>query len=181
MSLAADPGRRWSEHWGWMAALLIAAILQGIVAWRSPLVARDGIDFIRYAQGLPEQGRELIRVKDQHPGYPLLILECAALVRPWVASETQLWIIAARIPSLALGLGSVAVVWLLARRLFDRWTADLAALICAVMPIFRQNAADALTDSPHMFFYLLATWLACEGLTRMSWPWWAGAGAASSL
>lgn len=180
MLLESHDSRHWSHHLGWATALLLAAILQGIVAWRSALIARDGIDFIRYAQNLPREGRQLIRIKDQHPGYPLMVLGSSVLARPWVMPETTLWIVAARIPPMLFGLGSVIVVWLLTRRLFDCWTADLAALVFAAMPIFRQNAADGLSDSPHMFCYLLAIWMTCEGLTRLSWPWWVGAGAASA-
>lgn len=170
---------RASDHAGWIAALVVAGVLQLIVAWRSPLVARDGLDFIQYARGLRQSGCELIRVQDQHPGYPLMVWGSTVLVRPWGLPDTRMWIQAARIPSMLGGLACVLLVWLLARRLFDRPTADIAALVFAAMPIFRQSAADALSDSPHLFFYLLATWLVCEGLARMSWRWFAAAGAAS--
>lgn len=172
-------GRPWWNHLGWMAALLLAASLQAIVAWRSPLVARDGIDFIRYAQNLQRSGCSVFRVQDQHPGYPVMILGGAAVMRPWIPTDTLMWIAAARLPSMLAGLGCVIVVWLLTRRLFDAWAANLAALVFAALPLFRQNAADALSDSPHLFCYLTAAWLACEALSRSSWLLWAATGAAS--
>ena len=53
-------------------------------------------------------------------------------------------------------VGRVAV----GRELVDTQTANLAAIIFAILPVPRSIAADVLSDSSHLLFYLLAAWLA---------------------
>lgn len=161
-------------------ALLLAAAVQAVVLVRSPAINKDGIGFIRFAQALRVAPVEAIRRMDQHPGYPALITLAEPLAGALVSDRAvQGWLLAARATAMLSGLLLIALVWLLARRVFDGRTAGLAALLFAALPLFRRNAADALSDSPHLVLYCLAVWAAVEGFQGRQWAWFLLAGTAS--
>lgn len=81
----------------------------------------------------------------------------------------------------ACGLLSVWVVWRLTRDLFDVEVANVAAFVFAILPIPRGNASDALSDTPHLLFYLLATWLACSAIVNGRLLLLAGVGLLSGI
>ena len=165
-----------------VVAVLLAAALEVIVGLRSPIIAKDGMSFIRIARALEEDATETLQIEDQHPGYPAMIVAAHYLVRGWPGlSEFDGWFLAARLAAGIAGVASVAVVWLLTRRLFGQRVADVAVLLAAAWPLLRQNASDALSDTPHFLFYLTGVWLTCEGLARRSARWFAAACAVSGL
>jgi hypothetical protein len=165
----------------WLAlAVLITATLQAVIIGRAYSIHVDGLTFIGIAQDFQRDPIGTMRVKDQHPGYPALVLAAASLARPCVhLSEPDLWTLATRVASGTCGILSVIVCWLFARRLFDDQVANITALSFAVLPLFRLIAADALSDTQHLLLYLLAAWLAAEGFARDQIRWFAAAGAAS--
>lgn len=149
------------------AAVVIGAALQAVCVARSPIVAKDTTGFIRIAQELAVDPVNTFRVEDQHPGYPTMILAVFQMVeagggeRPFDA-----WILASRLASNACGLLSIVFLWLFARRLYDERVANITALLSAAWPLLRTNAADGLSDTPHLMLCLAAAWLAAEGLSR---------------
>lgn len=170
------------RYGGLIAAVLIAATLQAVISARAYSIHVDGLTFIAIAQELSRDPLETIRIRDQHPGYPALILALATALRPVAGwSEPELWTHAALMASGICGILSVVVMWLFARRLFDVRVANIAAIAFAVLPLFRMIASDALSDTEHLFFYVLAAWLAAEGFARQQARWFAAAGAASGL
>jgi hypothetical protein len=165
-----------------IAAVLLAVLLQIILVVGSPAIAKDGITFIEMAKGLTRSPVETMRAADQHPGFPAMVVVGRWLVLPFVPSDSIFsWIWGARLVSGVFGILVIIPAWLLANRTFDRRAAIVAAFVVALLPLFRRNAADALSDSPHLFFYLLAVWLAVEGAARRQWKWFLGVGAASGL
>jgi len=165
-----------------IVALLLAAIVQGIIAVRSPTLSKDGIVFINMAKGLPRTPVETIRVTDQHPGYPAMILvgRKVAAMFPGTEGHRQ-WVIGAQLFSGLGGVLSVLLVWMLTRRLFDARVAAVAAILFAALPDFRRNAADAFADMPHLALYLAATWTAVEGFSSKNPRWFIASGIASGL
>ncbi len=93
----------------------------------------------------------------------------------------NLWTAATRLAAAVCGVLSVGAMWLFARRMFGQQVANLTALSMAVLPIFRMNASDSLSDTPHLVFYLLAAWCAAEGFTSGRARWWAATGLAGGL
>lgn len=165
-----------------LGALLLAAALEIVVGLRSPIIAKDGMSFIRIAEALQKDAGETLQVEDQHPGYPAMIVAAHLVVGGLPGlDEFESWILAARLASGLAGVASVAVVWLLTRRLFGQRVADVAVMLAAAWPLLRQNASDALSDTPHFLFYLTGVWLTCEGLARRSARWFAAACAVSGL
>lgn len=172
-----------SETRGLVVALGVCLALELAVALRSPLVSRDGLGFIEYATQLLADPAQAMRTHDQHPGYPLLIAATRCLLGTTPGTESpEGWVTAARVPSLVAGLAVVALVWGLTRETFPAPVATLAALLAAMLPLLRQNAADALSDTPHLAAYLLATWCALRGWSSpRGLGWWLATGLASGL
>jgi 4-amino-4-deoxy-L-arabinose transferase-like glycosyltransferase len=95
---------------------------------------------------------------------PLVIYLLAGSLRIFGASDTAL-----RLPGMIASLVCVALVYGLARRVYGRKVATLAAALCAVSPFAILFAPTAFTD-PWLTVWLLATaWAAVAGK-----PFWAG-------
>lgn len=186
--MSANCGNHWLDRpvLGLAAATALASLLQGAIAAQSPLVSPDAYTFAHLARQLGTDPVATLRSADQHPGFPALILLVQGLSQSVGAdSGTAAWIQTGRWIDAVAGLVGVGVVWALAWRVFSTRVANVAALLLAGLPVFRQNAVDALSDAPHLVFYVGATWLACEGLARRScpgtWRWFAACGACSGL
>jgi hypothetical protein len=165
-----------SVRWLIVAALL-AAGMQAVIAARAYSINVDGLTFIAIAEQLEQDPVATIRKHDQHPGYPAMIL-CAertleAFGRP---RDPWTWTVATRMPAAICGVLSVIAMWLFTRRMFGVQVANIAALSFAALPLFRMNASDALSDTPHLLFYLLAAWCAVEGFATGRAAWWLGCG-----
>lgn len=155
------------RHSALAAAVIIGAVLQAICVTRSPIVAKDTTGFIRIAQELAIDPVNTFRIEDQHPGYPAMVLAAYRVVEACGGNHPfDAWILASRLASNACGLLSIVFLWLFARRLYDEPVANVAALLGAAWPLLRTNAADGLSDTPHLMLYLTAAWLAAEGLSR---------------
>lgn len=165
-----------------VAALFLSAACQVYVVSRSPIIAKDGMGFIQIAKSLAIDPPAAMRAFDQHPGYPAMVLACERVYqRLTAADDFRSFIVGSRLASGICGLGTLIFLWLFARRLYDDRIANLTVLLAAVWPLFRLNASDSLSDTPHLMFYLAGVWLACEGLCRRRSRWFAAAGIASGL
>jgi hypothetical protein len=182
--MLTEPDKLWRRGpgLGLFTALFLTVVLQAIMVARSPVIAKDGMSFIRIAAELRADWIGAMHVEDQHPGYPAMVLAGYSLTR-WLPgiSDFEAWILGGRLAAGLAGVVSVVMIWLLTRRIFDRRVADVAALMAAVWPLLRQNASDVLSDTPHMMFYLAGVWLTCEGLARSSVRWFAAACVASGM
>ncbi|MHC4592515.1 MAG: ArnT family glycosyltransferase [Planctomycetota bacterium] len=163
-------------------ALLLAFVLQVVIVARSPAIENDGVVFINIAKGLLQDPLTTIQGRNQHPGYPAMILASRGLVfGPAWSDQVASWTLPARLAAGLCGLLSVAAVWMLARHFFNARVAAVTAILFAATPMFRRNAADAMSDSPHLLFFLLAAWTAAIGFERWRPGWFLGAGLASGL
>lgn len=169
-------------HRGLVASCVIAAALSIIAMARSQVIAKDGVNFIGLAQRLEDHPAQTMRETDQHPGYPALILGMRKILSI-LGSDSSLreWTLAAQGVSLIAGIGCVVLVWKITRTLFDSPLPEIAALLAACLPVFRQNGADALSDTPHLAFYLLSIYCGCQGLERRSFRYFALCGLASGV
>lgn len=161
-----------------LVALTLA--LELVIVARSPVIAPDGIHFIGMARDFQRDPSRALRQYDQHFGYPLLFSAVRnTLLGFWSADVA--WETAARLVNAASGAVGVILVWLLARRIASEQVARLSALLYAVLPVLRQNAADALSDTLHVVLYLLSVLCVCYAVDRRSTWWMFAAGAASGL
>ncbi len=169
-------------YWGLLLAVGVTAALQAEIALRSPSVTADGIIFAEIAQCLDRAPIDTFRARDQHPGYPAMMLASTRIVQALgYRHEPECWMLGGQIVAFVCGLLTVCVVWLFARDLFDTKIANLAAFSLAVLPVPRSNAADAMSDTPHLLFFLLAAWMATLALAKNSLPRMLAAGLASGL
>ena len=163
-SLFAAESRTWL-----IVAVGAALTLHVIAVARSPLIAPDGIGYIQFARELAAAPWTAIREHAQHPGYPLLIRATHAVTGHLISGDAG-WELAARLACGISGVACVVMVWLLVRETLNRSAANVAAVVFAVLPTVRQNAADALSDSSHLMLYLLAAWMVCRAATcRSQW------------
>lgn len=84
-----------------------------------------------------------------------------------------------RLGAWVLGLGTIGLTWLLARRMFGRRAAGWAAAIAAVLPLLCGVGLIATPDAPLALFWMLTLvcfWQAYRGGTV---GWWLAAGAAA--
>lgn len=164
------------------AAVVLSGLCQLYIVSRSPIIAKDGIAFIRIAKSLAVDPVAAIRAEDQHPGYPAMLLAFERVYNGLTGrGEFDSFIAATHLASGTCGLLAVVFLWLFARGLYNDRIANVTVLLAAVWPLFRLNASDSLSDTPHLMFYLAGAWMAIEGLRSRRLGWLLGAGLASSL
>jgi hypothetical protein len=182
--LIDDESMRRRRRFVLTSALAVAACVQAVIVFRSPIISRDGMTFIQIAQDLRTDPVTAMQAWHQHPGYPAAILAASKMLqRLGVEDSFTAELRGAQLVSNFAGLFCVAVVWHLAWRTYGERAAAVAALLAAALPVLRQNAADALSDSPHLLCYLAAAAAGTEGFRRLpqrgaAW-WFAASGAAS--
>ncbi|HXS09988.1 MAG TPA: glycosyltransferase family 39 protein [Candidatus Krumholzibacteria bacterium] len=91
-------------------------------------------------------------------GYPLLIAPVLAVLRDPVLSGALVSLVAA--------IGSVLLVYALARRHVAAWTAFGAALVLAAAPLFIDASLNTLSESAYTFWVLLSLWYFSAHATR---------------
>jgi len=161
------------------AASRVAIVLLAALAVRAyllcaiPTVSRDGITFIWYAQQLGRSPLEEIRRQKQHPLYPAVIAAVhAALDRADAAAsdDVRSWLIAGHVVALTASLAVIPAVYLLTAVLLNRRAGIVAAACAAVLPEFCRYGGDVLSDSLHLFLYLLALAIGLTGVrSRSAW------------
>ncbi len=165
-----------------LLAILLAALLQTILLVRAPTISADGIIFTSIARDLARDPVAAMRQHDQHPGFPAAMLASTRLVQALgYRAEPESWIVGGRAVCFVCGLLSVWVVWRFARDLYDERVANIAAMVFAMLPLVRANAADAQSDVPHLLCYLTAAWLAVVAVKTDRLLPLAGAAAASAI
>ena len=180
ISANAHAGGRRSRYALWTLLVIVVFVAFPVrlyLALTATMISRDGATFIWYAQGLARDPAAEMRTQAQHPLYPALVLAAhtalqavGGLLRPLGASVSSVlddpvrsWTLAGVTVSLLGGLTVVIAVYALARLLFDRRVALLAAMLAALAAEFCQLSADVLTDMPHLTLYLLALCAAIRG------------------
>lgn len=82
---------------------------------------------------------------------------------------------AAKFPSALLGLGTLVLVYAVARELTrDHWISALAMLVLATTQYFLKYAMHAMTDVPFAFLFTLAIWAYLKARQRPAWFLWCG-------
>src|SRR5438093_5084474 len=129
---------------------VIIAVLSALVLLapirRGDLAGYDDASFAYMAKDIL-RGTNWIKIRVEHP--PLVPLMQAALFSVFGLSDFL-----AKLPSALAGLGTVLLVYWLARRFIDDWHAVVAMLILASTAYFIKYSARAMTDAPFTFFFL---------------------------
>lgn len=141
--------------------LLRALLVLTTLLLRLPFVSR--FDFVSFdGTYYINQARALLHASlsgGAFPiGYPFLIAPLYAVLRNGV--------LAGVLVSLLAAVGSVLLVYALARRYVAAWTAFAAAVVLAAAPIFIDASLNTLSESAYTFWVLLSLWYFSAHATR---------------
>jgi hypothetical protein len=179
-------------RWYWasvLAVLLLAGAWRAALAYRLPVISRDGCTFCWYARDLGAHGWAYLRTPaaQQHPLLPVLILGSERAARLLGTAETPLtWQRSGQLVCWSAGLAVVVLTGVLASRLVRRLalpvdarvTALAAMLLAALLDLNVWLSCDVMSEQVHLAFYLGAT---CLLLKLDNWRAALGCGLLSGL
>lgn len=150
-----------------LAVVLFAAVMHGLAIHRTLLPAQDGLKYIAVARDFQSRPWEdVVRGTDVHPLYPALV----ALVQPPVALAAgpgpSGWRIAAQVVSVMAALLLVVPIHGLARLLFDRRIALIAAGLTVVYPRAAALGHETLADGVGILGTFMTLWLGLRSLLK---------------
>ena len=154
--------------------LLILSLSLRIYAWyATPIIGRDGLDFIGMAKHffegnfLPGLGYPF------HPLYPLLIT-----LGSLCGLEFEH---AGKIVSLVLGIFTIISLYIIGKKMFTKTIAFIAAFLLAIHPYATRLSVDVMSDPAYFFFYVTGFGLGYAAINRQKPYLFFLAGIASSL
>ncbi len=140
---------------GLIVVSLAGVAVRAYLIATTEIVARDGITFVKYAQGLRSDPIGEMRGQAQHPLYPTTVLVVHSLIGPVLASDPVFsWPLAGQIASLVGGMLAVWAAYALGRIMWDQRIGLITALFAALLPELCQVSGDALSDGLHLGLYL---------------------------
>lgn len=127
--------------------LLILSFSIRIYSWyATPVIGRDGLDFISIAKHFSEGNFHAGLGYPFHPLYPLLIT-----LGSICGLEFEH---AGKIVSLALGIFTVISLYIIGRKMFTQTIAFIAAFLLAIHPYATRLSVDVMSDPTYFFFYV---------------------------
>ena len=155
------------------AITAVALVLRIVVLRRVSVINSDGVYYATLARHLAD-GQFVDGISGYWPPlYPALVA-----VASWAVSNLES---AGRLVSVLFGAAAVVPAYLLARRLFDRRTALLAAGIVAVHPALIVSSTWVMTEAVYTFLLLSGMVIGWTALSRGGWTWFAATGVAFGL
>ncbi len=134
------------------------------------LIAKDGITFIEYARNLEITPFETMKSEYQHPGYPFLIIVAHKIAKIGDdGSSLWSWIYSAQAVALLFRLLTVALLYLLGKKIIGQSLSFWAILILILLPDLAKLGSDALSDWPHLFFLSAGLLLLIWGAVSRKW------------
>lgn len=155
-----------------VSILLAIALCVGIyLIVTTAIISKDGTTFITYAKQLDSAFIQTIKNEDQHPGYPLLIL-AAHKATGFLYKNTSIlsWVYCAQSITLIFRLLAIGIMYFIARQLSVARTGFWAILIFILLPLPAKYGSDALSDWPHLFFFVAGLFLLFKA--ALSKKWW---------
>ncbi|MFZ3072809.1 MAG: glycosyltransferase family 39 protein [Thermodesulfobacteriota bacterium] len=127
--------------------VFFAFIVRLFVAVNTEVVSADSVEYIRLAKAFASGDYMGALDVRRPPLYPVLIG-----LASFVAPDFEL---AGRLVSLVFGVLTVAMVYLLSRRVFNEKTALIASAFAAVHPYMLRYSGDVLTET--LYYFLVAS------------------------
>lgn len=136
-------------------AFICSLLLSAVAVWNSPVLNRDGMFYVGWAQSIAEQGFAGVR---QYGNWPFLAFLPALIAL--VGSVTRLGPeIAAYLINAVLLAGTCSLLVAITRRRLPE-AAWAACLVVLAMPAYNEYRNQVLREYGFWFFSLLAFWLA---------------------
>lgn len=158
--------RRWRPRAWWADVLAFAVVIAAHVwmSWWAPLVyCPDSVDYMSGAIDWAEGRGSLARFdRFRLPGYPFF----AGVV--WKMAPGAAFNAALGSVQCALGIGTAALAWLVARRFLPRGWATVVLLAVGTNPILLAWERFAMSETLSVFLATLAVWMTVE-ITRGAW------------
>ncbi len=160
---AASPSPGSSLRTAWIFAAILALGV-GLRVWNLSAVHVEHFDEGVYASNLWFDDDQFARYPDRHFFAPPLLSKLEEFSQVFLG--TGAW--GVMLPSLALGILSIALVWRLARDWAGPRAAIAAAFLLAVSPMHVAYSRAGLTDVPMTACLIGSVWLAWKGITTRS-------------
>lgn len=168
--------------WPGLAIVLVLAVAARVyLIATTVVVARDGVTFIQYAKGLAADPIAEIRAQDQHPGYPAILLATHRLIGQWLGADpVDQWPLAGQIAAAVFSLGAVLAAYAIGAWVWSVRVGLITALFMGMLPRLCQVSSDALSDAPHLTFYLWGLAFLIRALKTEWFGWLLAASACSA-
>lgn len=137
------------------AAFVFSLLLSAVAVWNSPVLNRDGMFYVEWAQSIANHGFAGVRQHESWPSLaflPTLIAFVGSVTRLGLETSTHL------INALLLAGTCSLLVAIVRRRLPE--AAWAACLVVLAMPAYNEYRNQVLREFGLWFFSLLAFWLA---------------------
>ena len=171
--------RKLDRAWLGGALALASGIIVYLVA-TTGIISRDGTRWVRMARDMQRHPLKVMAEHDQPPLYALSIIAAYHLGGCWTSGDRVLaWSYSAQLASGALGVLAILPLWGIARLVGRPRVVWVAGLTAAVLPVWQHNAADALSDPPHLLLFLTGVYLLLVATVRFRMRWCLLAGVCS--
>lgn len=157
-----------------LSLFVFALILKIIILLQQPILARDGILQIHFANDLLENPwASTVREHPFHPGYAFTVAVASLIFQvfnPGTLTPSE-WQWCAHLSSSLAGLLLILPLYGLARCFYSIRTAWLATLMFILLPTVVQTTTDTLSESWYLLFMFAALWSLVHGVRsqRSSW------------
>jgi hypothetical protein len=174
-----------SKRFHWLrigCLLLLAGTVQGIMVVRNRVPAQDAVNFLQIARQFDHEPiADSLRRNPQHPLYSMLIWVAHRAVPGMTGTGAASWLFTAQCVAAAAAVLLVVPMYLAGVRLADPTLATGATALFSMLPFTARLGADALSDSTHLCFVLVAFWAATEFLATRRAAWLFACGVAVGI
>jgi hypothetical protein len=186
----------WTDRTALVALVLLCVALKGILLAREPILARDGIHYIKFAHDLSSSDDELsmryatglsfatvtkaevLKKHPYHPGYPLAIAGLAKLWQVYLPGDLspEQWQWCAHAAASLAGVLLVIPLFGLARCFLPTSSAWAATALFLILPATVQITTDSLAESWLLLFMFSGLWCLVQAVREPKPRWFALAG-----
>lgn len=171
--------RRLTDWQAVLALVSLCVLLKSVVLIRQPILARDGIYYIRFAQELTEQDwSSVLRQEPYHPGYSLIIAGIANTYQLFHLEDLtpNEWQSCAHSAAALAGVLLIIPFFGLVRCFFSTKLAFCSAALFSILPATVQVTTDTLAESWLLLFLFSALWCLVLAVQNQQPGWFAIAG-----
>ena len=154
----------------WLLALLLGALALRLALWARAYGFEQG-DPVEYVNIAYKIGFGIgIDWWDLRPLLlPVLYVPVLYLAQVWPDPSGEAMVRALRLVSVLFSVGTVALIYLLGRRLGGELVGLAAGLLVAANPVFNRLSVSTFAEVPSTFFVVLTLWLLSSGRSPRQW------------
>ncbi|MGR3218531.1 MAG: ArnT family glycosyltransferase [Candidatus Anammoxibacter sp.] len=130
----------------WILLLLLSCAIRAYTWYTTPVIGRDGLDFINIAKLFSEGN---FRAGLEHPFHPLYPLLTSLGSICGLGFEHS-----GRTVSFILSIFTVIALFTIGKKMFNQTVGFIAAFLLAIHPYATRLSVDVMSESTYFFFYL---------------------------